>query len=1329
MINQYSFPIPPILGLEDLVLKTMDLILKALLTVIEIVMTGIAMAMFGILGELFIRPTREFLLFEPPSSELQYLEPVWNTSFMIFTGVFTLVGLLYFLGYELRPENEEFDINRFFERSLIAWLVILICSPYVASLTRGWTGEDYGIDLYSGIVLVVNEVIAVILPDHYYVTFIEKGIGGFAGGVEALVTIGGAAIILAFIGMVKVLAVFLLLMFFFIILGVRVMLIYGVYALLPFLLALWIADITFLKYGKIVVDAIIKVTAVLLFLGVVVAFILGTSGAIAGQASPDSNEQQLGFVDEDSKFSTINRPGNELANTGSNDTGGAASSQDQSGIDEVVVPANELSPGVEIKVGEQFGTVDETFQENNNAQSIVVIRFSNGNIREMDATKPVRVTDNAEELPRLETSDLEGQSGQLQSEEELKVNTAGAFLQVFAWFAGIFLSVTILTSGLGFFISSRGASQSKSEVRKRLRSDQQTQRKGPMGTYVPGRARPRTTLGDEGGDGNGGGLLGGFLGGSGADGSNVTPGQDAGSNTPSVRAGGGSTKAPDQQSEGFFENDRGDTVRFDPARTIPASRSVTNEGSDIPVNDPEVVKEPSGDAPDEIGWDDELDGDAPDDVTARGGVGPTVMDQMYTDVDPDISRQEFENQVLGTFNEMDGLVDEYQASRFVGVDEGIERVSSLAEIDEGMADVKFDARITGVNDLQTFDKENGGEGKLIKVRGEDPSGTVEMTFWGDQAEAISDGELKRGEEIRVTGSVAEFDGAAQVEVEDAHKDTIGLGERNWVPERIDEIRKGTRDGQDAYIQGKVVSIGDKIEVNKDNWEGTIRSAVVAGETGHIKTTLYDDKSEQIDQSALGANIGVLGTVSADGATRTIKVGNAEDIHSLDSEINPDLSTTDPINDLTPGDRADIGAVVKRKESEVLNFDDGEATLQKITLEDESGEIMLKRWGDKDPTDEDSIRVGDQVIVTNASVQENEYSGQTEVELGDNSYIGTVNTDTQSSQQARTGMTQGSDTSQERTRSATGTTTRTTSDIGQNRSSVDSWWEKAKADSFYQTEGGVSTWANHDKYNVVEREPLGRPGGRRSSAMYRETLEDENGEQVTAYTTDYEELQDVEGWDEHTANAVAHNQIAGHIVQDKMGGDAPPIHYDAESKTVRQMDVGADKDVWRLDQLDDAPDTVVNNISKQDFYDTMSGAVVGGNVDTSPENVYVDEEGDLGVMDYDHYCTPIDDAHILEKVTKGVQTSAQQLAMYSDDFDFNTRKHHSKVVKRASDKAKQAKEKGITQQISNDVASVDEEIDNSMARGPAIEQNIENLASHQQQEDTIHQDFPNTSEEI
>ncbi len=79
---------------------------------------------------------------------------------------------------------------------------------------------------------------------------------------------------------------------------------------------------------------------------------------------------------------------------------------------------------------------------------------------------------------------------------------------------------------------------------------------------------------------------------------------------------------------------------------------------------------------------------------------------------------------------MGGLADEETAAMLIAHELRDEEVNGIADIEPGMEDVKFLAKVVAIGEVRTFERDDEDEdGRVINVEAADESGSLRLAFW------------------------------------------------------------------------------------------------------------------------------------------------------------------------------------------------------------------------------------------------------------------------------------------------------------------------------------------------------------------------------------------------------------------------------------------------------------------------------------------------------------------------------------------------------------------------------------------------------------------------
>ncbi len=342
------------------------------------------------------------------------------------------------------------------------------------------------------------------------------------------------------------------------------------------------------------------------------------------------------------------------------------------------------------------------------------------------------------------------------------------------------------------------------------------------------------------------------------------------------------------------------------------------------------------------------------------------IDEVHADLEAEIDLEAVRERVADKVAEMGGLTDEETAAILVAHELDGDRPVDIAEVRAAMEAVTVLGVVRHVEDLRTFERDDGAEGAVVNVELADETGTIRAAFWDEMATAATD-ELDVGDVIRVRARPREGFAGLELSVSDVRREDdldLEVGEPEATP--IGDLEVG---------QGGVTLVAEVLRVESprtferdDGSEGRVATVVVGDETGAVPVSLWDDATAATDELAAGATVRVLGgeVRERDGRTE-VHVGGRARVEPADAEVTYAPSPT-AIESLAEDDVATIAGIV-RSTDPVNTFerrDGSEGRVRNVRLQDETGAIRVALWGDKTDID---LAPGDEVTVVDATIQE------------------------------------------------------------------------------------------------------------------------------------------------------------------------------------------------------------------------------------------------------------------------------------------------------------------------------------------------------------------------
>jgi replication factor A1 len=343
-----------------------------------------------------------------------------------------------------------------------------------------------------------------------------------------------------------------------------------------------------------------------------------------------------------------------------------------------------------------------------------------------------------------------------------------------------------------------------------------------------------------------------------------------------------------------------------------------------------------------------------------------AIEEVYADLDADVSEEKFREAVEQKVEQMGGLADEETAAMLIAHELADSEVGSIADIEATMDEVKFLAKVVSVGDLRTFDRDDG-EGRVINVEAADETGAVRLAFWDEQAESIADGGLGPGDVLRVKGRPKDGYNGLEVSVDKAEPDEDATIDVDL--DGATTVESLTLGQGDVNLQGVVLGTDSVRTFDRDDGsEGRVANLILGDETGRVRVTLWDGKADRAEEIDPGTVVEVVdGYVREREGDLELHVGDRGAVEAVDGEIqySPDA---DPIADVAIGETVDLAGVVRSTDPvRTFDRDDGsEGQVRNVRIQDDTGDMRIALWGEKADID---LAPGDEVLAADVEIQD------------------------------------------------------------------------------------------------------------------------------------------------------------------------------------------------------------------------------------------------------------------------------------------------------------------------------------------------------------------------
>ncbi len=343
-----------------------------------------------------------------------------------------------------------------------------------------------------------------------------------------------------------------------------------------------------------------------------------------------------------------------------------------------------------------------------------------------------------------------------------------------------------------------------------------------------------------------------------------------------------------------------------------------------------------------------------------------AIEDVYDDLEIDISLDEFREAVEEKVEQMAGLADEETAAMLIAHELSENEVSGIADISAGMEEVEFLGKVSAIGEMRSFERDDGTDGKVVNVDLIDSSGSIRTAFWDEKAEAATT-ELEEGMVLRINGRPKDGYNGVEVNVnavEPAGEETIEVSITDSYT--IDDLTLGL---SDITVRGFVLDTDSVRTFERDDGtEGKVANIVIGDETGRIRVTLWDDQAQTVDSIMPGTTVEIIdGYVRERDGSLEIHVGNRGAVQESEEPIDYTPDAT-PISDVNLDETINLTGVVRSSDPKrTFDRDDGsQGQVKNIRIQDSSGDIRVALWGEKAKKE---IQPGDEIHLADVQIQD------------------------------------------------------------------------------------------------------------------------------------------------------------------------------------------------------------------------------------------------------------------------------------------------------------------------------------------------------------------------
>lgn len=356
----------------------------------------------------------------------------------------------------------------------------------------------------------------------------------------------------------------------------------------------------------------------------------------------------------------------------------------------------------------------------------------------------------------------------------------------------------------------------------------------------------------------------------------------------------------------------------------------------------------------------------------------------------DVEKEEIQEKIEEKKEELSGFITPEGAATIVARSYGITpereepevRKLLIEDLSEGMSNVDIVGRVSRTFEPREFEQKDGSKGKVANIVLMDKTGEIRTVLWGKRANLISEGEIRKGDALRLKGAYIKkgmndspelnLGRRGEIEIDPVDERSEDLPPLSETKVKISDLDPNS---EFADVVGRIIAVTEPREFERsDKSMGKVATLRIIDETGQCRVSLWGDKADQVENLEQGDAILLENATVREGwqdtpdlhlnwRGRIVKNISSEDAEKLPEferkllkieEVEPDM----PI--------LDLAARVKRKfpPNEFERKDGSKGKVMNVTLSDETGSIRASFWDDQVEIGQ-NLSEGDVVLLENA----------------------------------------------------------------------------------------------------------------------------------------------------------------------------------------------------------------------------------------------------------------------------------------------------------------------------------------------------------------------------
>ena len=292
----------------------------------------------------------------------------------------------------------------------------------------------------------------------------------------------------------------------------------------------------------------------------------------------------------------------------------------------------------------------------------------------------------------------------------------------------------------------------------------------------------------------------------------------------------------------------------------------------------------------------------------------------------------------------------------------------ISSVHSGLNDSTITGEVVSVSDVHEFQRSDGTQGKVLRMRVGDASGQITGVFWDSLADTVAREALTPGSRVRLLHGYTKFGRAGEVEFHLGSRANIQIlgraSSQGFAPNAASSVAEKL--GASGLLRVRLLKLQKSQSEQGPTW------ALCSNEAGLMIAKFWDNQAQSVLELGEGSLVAIENHwVTERNGLVYVNVGAKASVKKESTDFVPDIPLA-TIKSLQPGPAlwSIKGKVLERGDVREIETKEGRRTrVSNIDLEDDTGKIRVSLW-DTHAQRTESLRTGDTVRLVGVKVREN-----------------------------------------------------------------------------------------------------------------------------------------------------------------------------------------------------------------------------------------------------------------------------------------------------------------------------------------------------------------------